>query len=117
MRRVRGVIVGLLLVGCGDEPSSRTTVPSVDCTKLAVPRWSELAISYCVPCHASSVNGAARKNAPPGTNFDSAASARPFAAGIATRVNAGQMPPPGNPQPTQAQEDALIAWAVCGTPE
>ena len=120
--RTRATARGLLslmltIVGCGEDTPNRTTAPSVDCSKVTVPKWSELPFSFCIPCHSSSVTGPARKNAPAGTNFDTAASTKPFAAGIATRVHAGQMPPAGQPQPSQAQKDALIAWASCGTPE
>jgi hypothetical protein len=105
---------GLLLACGGDDPPP---APLVDCTMVTAKKYSELTIwPLCVSCHSSALSGAARMLAPVGTNFDSYEAAKARAPFAASRVNLGQMPPAGSPQPSATQKAELIAWATCGTP-
>jgi uncharacterized membrane protein len=102
-----------LSAGCGED----TPPPLVDCTKVTPQKYSALTIwPLCTSCHSSTLVGPARNLAPATTNFDTFEAARSRAGAAASRVNLGQMPPPGNMQPTAEQKAALIAWATCGTP-
>jgi uncharacterized membrane protein len=101
-------------VGCGDEPPP----PLVNCSQVTPKKYSELTIfGLCNACHSSALSGAARMNAPVGSNFDSFEGAKAKAGLAASRVNLGQMPPAGSPRPTEEQKADLIAWATCGTPQ
>ena len=103
----------LVAVGCGPKE----VTPTVDCSAVTVPRYSELTIwRGCVGCHASTATGGARHNAPSGVNFDSVVAATASAAKAAAAVNGGLMPPANEAQPTEDQKLALYAWALCGTP-
>lgn len=103
---------GLVVVaGCAPAP------PTVDCSKVTAPKYSELTIwPLCTSCHATTATGQARRSAPGGVNYDTYLAAVPQAESGAAQVNAGNMPPSHDPQPTAAQKDALFAWAMCGTP-
>lgn len=107
-------LVAGLSLGCGDDPPA---APLVDCTQVTPQKYSAMTIwPLCTSCHSSALSGTARMMAPAGTNFDTYAAAMSKAAVAATRVNAGQMPPAGKPQPSAEQKAALLAWASCGTP-
>jgi uncharacterized membrane protein len=107
-------VVAGLAAGCGTEA---TPPPLVDCTKVTPQRYSALTIwPKCTSCHSSALMGAARNMAPVGTNFDTFEAAKAKAGAAASRVNLGQMPPAGATQPTPDEKAALLAWAVCETP-
>ena len=92
--------------------------PSVECATATVVPYSQLTIlSLCTGCHSSTVTGNKRDGAPGGVNYDSYAAAKAEASSGAAQVNAGEMPPPGEAQPTADQKDALYSWAACGTPQ
>jgi uncharacterized membrane protein len=108
-------VVAGLGAGCSTEPAAP---PLVDCTKVTPQKFSALTIwPKCTACHSSALTGAARNMAPVGTDFDSFAAAMAKAGAAASRVNLGQMPPAGAAQPTPDEKAALLAWAVCGTPQ
>jgi uncharacterized membrane protein len=108
------LVLAGLAAGCGAET---TPPPLVDCTMVTPQKYSALTIwSKCVSCHSSTLSGTARMMAPVGTNFDSFEAAKAKAGVAASRVNLGQMPPMGSTQPTPDEKAALLAWAVCGTP-
>ena len=103
----------VLLAACG--PNEVT--PTVDCSTVTIPKYSELTIwPTCTSCHASTASGSKREDAPGDVNFDSYAAAQASAAKAAATVNGGSMPPSGEAQPTADQKAALYAWALCGTP-
>jgi len=105
--------VGLLTSACGAQPET----PTIDCTAVTVPKYSELTIlPLCTSCHASTVTGSARERAPTNVNLDSYAAAVAEASRSAADVNGGVMPPSNQPQPSEQQKTALYAWALCGTP-
>jgi uncharacterized membrane protein len=105
---------GAVMAGaCGNNPSP----PKIDCTTVTVvPTYSEVAWPFCTSCHNSTLSGAARQDAPGDVNYDTYAAAKAHATQAAAQVNAGQMPPGGAPQMTEAQKTALYQWALCGTP-
>ena len=115
--RLIGLSVALgagLSLGCGSDPPA---APLVDCTQVTPQKYSAMTIwPLCTSCHSAALTGTARMMAPAATNFDSYAAAMSKAIVAATRVNAGQMPPMGKPQPSAEQKAALLAWASCGTP-
>lgn len=106
--------LGAAMAGaCGNNPSP----PAIDCTMVAtVPTYSQVAWPYCTTCHNSALSGAARSDAPSDVNYDTYAAAKAHASEAAAQVNAGLMPPKGDPQPTEEQKTALYQWALCGTP-
>ena len=70
-----------------------------------------------VPCPASTLSGAGRQAAPVGIDFDMYSTAKTHAATAMDEVEEGAMPPAGQPQLSADEEDQLIRWASCGTPE
>ncbi|MDX2054019.1 MAG: hypothetical protein SFV15_16580 [Polyangiaceae bacterium] len=74
--------------------------------------------TYCTTCHSSQLTGAARKDAPAGTNFDDVESVVAMAEHIDEHAAAGpaavntQMPPSG-PQPSEAERRQLGQWLAC----
>ena len=115
--RIGTLLAGLVAAGCGGtSDTTGATLSSVDCSASA-PTFGELTIwPLCTICHASSLTGSARQGAPSNVNFDSFAAAANQAMSAAVQVSAGDMPPPGEAQPTSAQKTALYQWALCGTP-
>lgn len=112
-----GLAALLTHAGCGGATGSAgTALAGVDCS-AAVPTYAELTIwPLCTVCHASSLTGTARQRAPSNINFDTYAAAAAAATEAAAQVNAGEMPPPGQTQPTADQKTALYRWASCGQP-
>jgi uncharacterized membrane protein len=111
--------LALALVACGDDGSGADAGDPVDCDAAAVPRYSEMSAVWakCTNCHASTLSGAARNAAPIGVDFDTHAAAKAEAADAVKRVEDGTMPPANQPQLTAEEEEQLIRWASCGTPE
>ncbi|MCA9694399.1 MAG: hypothetical protein KC636_32785 [Myxococcales bacterium] len=97
-------------VACSEDP------PAVDCATAEVPNYSEMTVwNSCIGCHSSELSGDARQNAPDAINFDNYEDAKINAIEAAHEVVEGEMPP-GAPL-GQADQDAINAWAQCGTPE
>lgn len=100
-------------VGCGSDDE----LPKVDCTMGAVPKFSEMTVwQKCTPCHASTLKGAARQDAPGDVNFDTAAGAKASGKQGASEVKEGSMPR-GGYKVTDDEKQALYKWAQCGMPE
>ncbi len=86
------------------------SVPTIDCSTAAVPRYSELgeALSYCTRCH-----GAGRGDAGVAlATYDDAVS---VADESVDAIADGSMPPRG--AMPEAQRQAFYTWAQCGAPE
>ena len=115
MLKMTIITVVLLAAGCGNNLG---TAPTVDCSKLTIPTYSQLTIwPLCTSCHSSTLGGGARHGAPGGVNYDTYEGARASADIAASTVNSGIMPDRGEPAPTADQKSALYAWALCGTPQ
>jgi len=92
--------------------------PSADCDSGPIPTFDEVEIlRHCVGCHATTLTGEARKDAPPNVNFDEYDSAVLMAERGALYVFHDVMPPPAaGITVTQAEKDQFYLWALCGTP-
>lgn len=105
---------------CGDDDSgSEDALPEWDCSD-DVPRFGEVTAfsQVCVRCHLSTLEPSQRRGAPVGLNFDDYDSASKNAKRIASEVYWGNMPPSGSGYTlTVEQDDVLLEWALCGTPE
>ena len=101
------------------ESGDGDTDPAIDCDAIDVPRFSEItAWTKCTGCHTASVDDPVlRGGAPVGVDFDELAPARTWASAAADEVEAGDMPPAREPQPTAAEKQQIVAWAACGAPE
>lgn len=112
------VLAPLSLVACGDD-GSNAEAGAVDCDTEPVPKFSEMTAVWakCTTCHASTLTDAARMAAPVGIDFDMYQTAKTHAATAKDEVEEGAMPPAGQTPLTADEEDQLIRWASCGTPE
>jgi uncharacterized membrane protein len=111
---IRAITATILAAGCGNLG----TPPTVDCSQVTIPTYSQLTIwPLCTSCHSSAASGGARHGAPGGVNYDTYDSARAAASIAASTVNSGIMPGSGQPAPTEEQKSALFAWALCGSPQ
>lgn len=77
--------------------------------------------NYCQRCHASTVMGAARMNAPADHVFDEVADIRVLTAHIDELAAAGPAAvntamPPNGAAPTEAERRQLGEWLACGAP-
>jgi uncharacterized membrane protein len=107
-------VASVLLGACGPD------LPEVDCT-APVPTYAEVTIftnGKCNLCHASTVTGANRMNAPSDVNYDTYAAAQARAEDAVAEVFAGEMPPAGFEAiaPTEAEKQVLYRWGLCGAP-
>lgn len=105
--------------GGGEESDDAGDGPEIDCATVTVPKFSEMSAVWgkCTTCHASTLTGASRVNAPVGVDFDTYAAAKTNAATAMHEVYEGAMPPAGLPALSEDEEDQLYRWASCGTPE
>jgi uncharacterized membrane protein len=91
-----------------------------DCSTVkAVPTFAELErglLVSCRGCHSAQVTGAARRNAPPGVDFDTYEIFSALADNAVLLVENRLMPPPAGEGPTESQRNQLFAWAACGKP-
>jgi cytochrome c5 len=77
---------------------------------------------YCNSCHAESVKGAARMEAPADHNFDTRAEIELLAKHIDEYAGSGpdntntHMPPAGSPAPSKDDRAKLSEWIACGVP-
>lgn len=111
-----GLAALTLNVGCGD---SGTGGGDIDCTTVAVKKYSELGVAFskCTSCHSSTlVSPTDRQSATVGYDYDTYEGAKKFPDRIQARVEKGDMPPVGSPTLTATEADDLINWAACGTP-
>ena len=99
----------------GNEPD----LPEVDCDAEEVPAFADVAaLDKCTTCHSSDLSGGERMGAPAGFNWDEYDAAREHAEHIAHEVFEGEMPPPDSGITlTNAEEQELYLWALCGAPE
>ncbi|HEU4410048.1 MAG TPA: hypothetical protein VFS43_32640 [Polyangiaceae bacterium] len=127
------VVLGLCLAACGGddddddddggkEPETGSTCPSSD-----RPTYDNFArnfmTTYCTPCHASTLEGAARQGAPVGYDLDTLDGIRDdfsadvldrYAAAGPKKVNALMPPTTFMPQPPEAERRKLGQWLACG---
>jgi uncharacterized membrane protein len=109
-------------VSCGAEATSAPTAAVCDGAALTYDNFGARFMShYCVDCHSATLPAAARNGAPRDHNFDTLAGIRDAevehidsvaAAGPAAVNDA--MPPPGYPQPSEAERRQLGQWLACG---
>jgi hypothetical protein len=99
----------------GEEPDG----PEVDCDGEDVPAFADVAaFDECTDCHSSDLSGSERMGAPVGFDWDEYDTAKEHAEHIAHVVFEGDMPPPGSGITlTNAEEQELYLWALCGAPE
>jgi hypothetical protein len=107
-------LLPILLLSCaGEQPAPSTA----DCDELS---WQStgrpVLLTWCVPCHSSSLPSELRQGAPLGVDFDTYTLALPWAERILVRAT-GEAPtmPPGGGTPEEDQQ-ALADWISCGMP-
>lgn len=121
--RLFALLACIAASACGDDSSTvEDPPPEVECPsdRSDVPVFDEVdgLSQVCTKCHASSVSGAQRRNAPTSLNFDDYDIAHANAERIATEVYWGKMPPSGSGYTlTQDQIEELLLWGMCGAPE
>jgi uncharacterized membrane protein len=112
--------LGLVVSACSSSSSKAddTTDTTVDCSTETPAAFASLkGFDSCTTCHSSTLTGAARSSAPVGIDFDTYELAKANAREAVSELDEGAMPPAGNPQPTDAQKEAIAVWAACGTPK
>lgn len=104
------------LVACNDPGE---TGDDIDCDAEPAKTFAEItAWSKCTSCHASTLTDAtARGAAPLGVDFDTHDAAKKNAVKAKQRVEDGSMPPAGQPELTADEEDQIVRWVACGTPQ
>jgi uncharacterized membrane protein len=127
-------LLGLLLAttmghggeGCCHEeavlgPLTETTCPPA--STLTYENFGKSFVeSYCTDCHSSELSGDARNGAPSFHDFDTLAGIRAVAnhidqtSGIGPAAENRNMPPEGEPQPTDAEREMLAEWIACNAP-
>jgi uncharacterized membrane protein len=91
--------------------------PQIDCATATVPNYADVTMfEVCENCHASSLSGAQRQDAPGDVNFDTYDAAKASAEESLYEVYNGDMPINGYTV-TDEQKQAFYAWAQCGTPQ
>ncbi len=78
--------------------------------------------SYCLRCHSSSVQGAARNGAPSDHNYDNLSDIRSLAEHIDMHAGAGPngvntVMPEDDPRPSEAERRKLAEWLACSAPQ
>ncbi len=120
MKRVSFLFLALwsLSAACGEkqDPYSRSIPLDSGTGVVTYTAFIEPILSqYCVSCHASTVEGAARAGAPVGVDFDSYQAASANAESANSYIQAGAMPPSA---PLSDEDKALVqAWLDAGLPE
>lgn len=76
---------------------------------------------YCTRCHAASLTGDARNDAPDDANFDTLAGLRQHIDHLDIHAAAGPLAvneemPPSDPRPTLEERTLLGQWLACGLP-
>jgi uncharacterized membrane protein len=110
------VLLTALSLGCGEKPDPAQN-PACDPLR-AVSYTDDLApvfARYCTACHSTTATD--RNGAPAGVDFDTWAAAALWAETANQRVQAGSMPPGGNPVPSATARCLLQAWVDQGAPE
>jgi uncharacterized membrane protein len=119
---VFGILISLIGVACSgsssDSNSNTNNSGTVDCSTGTTPKFSELtALKKCTSCHATSLSGVDRSQAPSDVNFDTYSEAKLVAGDAVSEINEGAMPPAGAPKLTADEATAIKRWAACGTPQ
>ncbi len=125
-----GLLLGLALVAaCAeDDHSGHAHEPVGKASGADCPDGSSLTYAtfgqkfmadYCLRCHSSEVEGAARMKAPADHNFDSLAEIELYAEHIDQMAAAGPdntnaTMPPIEPKPTEEEREKLGEWLACG---
>jgi uncharacterized membrane protein len=88
-----------------------------DCSKVV--KFSEVKAftNNCTSCHATTLEGANRQDAPADVNYDTYAEATKEPEEAIEQVEKGEMPPPEAAPLTDAEKEELVTWLKCGTPE
>jgi len=116
MKMLHSLVVACALgagVACGsDDPA---TMSDTDCS--SPPRYGDVAaFKKCTMCHASSLQDAARHQAPPQINFDTYTAADSVASEAMQQVSEGRMPPPASGiKLTDSEKQQLYEWVQCGS--
>lgn len=104
-----GAVLGFgLLAGCdpGDCPED-SSVAWVD----VEPLFTE----HCTSCHSTELEGADRRDAPVGYDYDTAAAARSHPNWTWAEITLGHMPPSG--ALADSDQELLREWLACGGPD
>jgi uncharacterized membrane protein len=123
MRELRlSACLALLLTGaCGDEGGGTGSTCPPGSTLTYESFGNDFMQSYCIECHASDLPPGERMDAPVGVDFDTLEGILERADEIDRAAAAGpdeintQMPPPEQPQPTDAERMMLGEWLACET--
>jgi uncharacterized membrane protein len=105
----RWICILLALAACSSE-----TLPTVDCSG-EIPSYEQVtALTKCSECHASTLSGSARRNAPTNVNYDTEAAAKASGTKAASEVNGGSMPPDNSGITlTDDEKQQLYKWDLC----
>ncbi|MCB9655663.1 MAG: hypothetical protein H6729_16185 [Deltaproteobacteria bacterium] len=111
-----GLIAALSLgsalgIACGEEDVGECPADSADTQA----RGAQLVVDRCEGCHASTLSGSDRNNAPSNLNFDDLALVRKEASEMYEEVDSGDMPPTGALSSTD--KEAIRVWLACGAPD
>jgi uncharacterized membrane protein len=98
------------------EPSGATCDPAAGLTYEGFAK--PFMTSYCTRCHASTLSGAARNNAPAGHDFDTYLGIMAVADHVDEHAAAGpsavnEEMPPSDPKPTLDERKKLGTWLAC----
>jgi uncharacterized membrane protein len=128
-RLLVAVMLGLSLMACGGDDDGTGLASGSTCPSSDKPTYDNFArdfmTTYCTRCHASTLEGAARQNAPVGADLDTLDGIRDdFSADVLDRYAAAgpkkvstDMPPAAfMPQPSTDERRRLGQWLACGLP-
>jgi uncharacterized membrane protein len=111
-----------LLFAChgsgGDSAPESGATPTNSCTGAPIVTWDNFGAGFlnesCDSCHASTVTGAARNNAPEAVSFDTKEEAWSWADDILLMATGDtpEMPPEGGP--SEDDRVRLFWWLGCG---
>ncbi|MBK8010529.1 MAG: hypothetical protein IPK13_04220 [Deltaproteobacteria bacterium] len=111
-----GLVTALLLgstlgFACGETDVGECPA---DSTETQV-RGQQLVVDRCMGCHASTLTGSDRNNAPSNLNFDDLSVVRNEGNELFEEIDAGDMPPSG--PLSSADKESIRVWLACGAPD
>jgi uncharacterized membrane protein len=116
------VAVAVAAAGCGGGQTGPTGSTCPTASTLTYQSFGQSFMkSYCTRCHASTLSGPARHDAPLGQDFDTQAGVQRSLADIDRTAAAGPKGtntsmPQGSPSPSDAERKQLGEWIACGAP-
>lgn len=117
----RAALVGsLVFLACACGGDGKEPVCPTEGTSLTYNNFGRAFLTtYCSSCHAATVTGAARQNAPSGDVFDTLAQVKAKSDEVVHEVTVEKSMPYGSAskKPTDAERVQLGEWLVCGGAE